>query len=82
MVGDALAGSRGQGGRCTSVTAARMTDAYGVSTPAGVPRPPGALFCRTGRLQPAGGGIFAAASGDFEEELEYSELLVALANGR
>ena len=32
MVGDALAGSRGRVGRCTSVTATRMTDAYGAST--------------------------------------------------
>ena len=32
MVGDALAGSRGRVGRCTSVTATRMTDAYGART--------------------------------------------------
>ena len=32
MVGDALAGSRGRVGCCTSVTATRMTDAYGAST--------------------------------------------------
>ena len=33
--------------RCTSVTAARMTDAYGASTPAGVQTPAGHIDQRS-----------------------------------
>ena len=34
-------------GRCTSVTAARMTDAYGASTPVGVQTPVGHIDQRS-----------------------------------